>query len=442
MRYVGIRGSSAGGAVGIALVCNLLLLAGVTAQATAAQGDACAALRPPSRSICGAYVNAGCTTRRRPQCAVLRTVYTKHSGSAYFPFEYTPTPTSTPTLTSTPTATVTPVSEVHPAAGLEPGSVVIFPQIIANDRDTVVQLASASNAPVNAHCFYGQLVVPGNPQTWQEIDFRIALQHQQPTHWAASSGRPVDPSDPLGSDGAGTDPGVIPAVPLGFVGELRCIETSADDAPVGSNALIGTATVFDANGDFTAYDAITLRGLAVDQDSTLRFDGVEYAACPAALRVTHLRDWSIVTGGQIIPVVTNRLTLVPCALNYALQRPTQARARIRSTDELGQTVEQTVDVPGWTEVELGQVLPGLGGAWRHTLVRPVGEDCVGGSQSGQPCTTDTQCPDGRCATVGLLGVLEITELIGTDYGRVLQNLNTDGAQPGAEIILPPQGVMP
>jgi hypothetical protein len=38
-------------------------------------------------------------------------------------------------------------------------------------------------------------------------------------------------------------------------------------------------------------------------------------------------------------------------------------------------------------------------------------------------------------------VLETTELIGTDYGRVAQNLNTDGAQPGAEIILP-QGVMP
>jgi hypothetical protein len=450
MRWIGIRSGSAGCALGIVLVCNLPLFAGGAAPAAAAPVAGCTNLRGGPRAICSAYVKAGCLGASRQACTALRRVYTKLTASQFFPFEFTPTPSHTPTPTATPTPT--PVPELSAPAGLRQGSMVVFPKIMANGRDTVVQLTNTSNNPVvDVHCFYSQLVVQGDPPTWEEIAFRIALRRQQPTHWAASTGRPVDPSDPLGSDGAGTDPGEIPAVPMGFVGELRCFETSPDDSPVGRNALTGTATVFDANGDFSAYDAITLRGLAVDQDRTLRLDGVEYEACPGTLRVSHLRDWSIITGSQVIPVVTNRLTLVPCALNYAMQRPTQARARISVTDEFGQTVEQTVDVVGWTEVVLGQVLPaGLAGAWWQTVVRPAGQSCVGGSQSGEPCTSSGQCPEGSCVTVGLLGVLETTRLIGElggqsmpiDYGRVALNLNTEGAQPGATVVLPPQGVMP
>jgi len=90
-------------------------------------------------------------------------------------------------------------------------SVVVWPKVVSNElRDTVIQIANTSNNLVHVHCFYvdasplfpDQPVHPiFNPRRWQETDFLLWLTRQQPYHWVASQGRPVNPTDDPGEDG-------------------------------------------------------------------------------------------------------------------------------------------------------------------------------------------------------------------------------------------------
>jgi hypothetical protein len=113
-------------------------------------------------------------------------------------------------------------------------SILAFPKVLATS-DTIIQITNISNNMVHARCFY----VDASPDAfgvpkWQITDFTIWLTKQQPTHWQVSTGRFVNPNDSCISNGkiipspecadAGLDPGAIPPVPAGFVGELKCVE--------------------------------------------------------------------------------------------------------------------------------------------------------------------------------------------------------------------------
>ena len=85
------------------------------------------------------------------------------------------------------------------------------------------------------------------------------LTRQQPTHWAASQGRAVNPLDnnPGGQPGSGLDPGLVPPVPPGFTGFLICVETLVDGTPASMNSLIGVATVGQVNDDPAATNNVS-----------------------------------------------------------------------------------------------------------------------------------------------------------------------------------------
>src|SRR5574341_1532276 len=151
------------------------------------------------------------------------------------------------------------------------GSVVIYPKVIWDGtRDTVIQISNTRNPMVHALCFYINAALvrpdlppgPTNPPQWAETDFTIWLTRQQPTHWVVSSGRRVNLNDAFGSDAAGIDPGAIPPVPVGFEGELKCIQVDDADAPSPGNKLKGHAILRRTDGDVSSYNAIALQGNA------------------------------------------------------------------------------------------------------------------------------------------------------------------------------------
>src|SRR5262245_1221756 len=77
-----------------------------------------------------------------------------------------------------------------------PGSILIFPQVINQGaQDSVIQITNTSNLTRHVRCFYidGSAGADGRPR-WQVTDFNLTLTRQQPTHWLASRGRPVDPT--------------------------------------------------------------------------------------------------------------------------------------------------------------------------------------------------------------------------------------------------------
>ena len=183
-------------------------------------------------------------------------------------------------------------------------SIIIFPHVVADgSRDTVIQLNNIGNSLVRAKCFYVsreltptlQRSAPANPIEIQVTAFEIVLTVQQPTHWVASRGRLVDPQDPacqvtpacepenIECDGAGLDPGVVPALGASsFQGALLCVETGFDGHPVSGNHFTGIATITQAaNGSANQYSAIGLPGNDNnDGDDRLCLGGEVSAECP------------------------------------------------------------------------------------------------------------------------------------------------------------------
>ena len=195
-------------------------------------------------------------------------------------------------------------------------SILAFPKVLADDSaDTLIQITNISNNMVHAHCFYVNAAPDffGNP-LWQVTDFTIWLTKQQPTHWQASAGRFVDPTDntqcivnsqyiPSSEcDGAGIDPGAIPPTATGFTGELKCVEVDVAGNPIGGNHLKGEATIITRDDDVSKYNAIGIQGtdLAGETGPELLLnqpidaDGGEpvgqYNACPNVLLLNHLAD--------------------------------------------------------------------------------------------------------------------------------------------------------
>jgi hypothetical protein len=313
------------------------------------------------------------------------------------------------------------------------GSVVVYPKVIWDgSRDTIIQISNTGNPMVHAHCFYVNAAPADpfsppsvtNPPQWIETDFNIWLTKQQPTHWAVSLGRRTDVTDAFGSDGSGLDPGLIPPVPFGFRGELKCIQVDDSGVPFRGNNLKGEATLRRVDGDVTKYNAVALLGnpdLGVQVgdafDLTLNYstnnpDG-EYSSCPNVLIFDHFADGvpdpavfntlqgdcdnvciggpdngdpcSIDTdcgfGGRCLqcPLLTT-LTLVPCQENFEDQIPGRVTVQFQIFNEFEQPFSTSTTVDCWLDAPLstiGAIGPAnpftyrvLGTVGAHTRITP------------------------------------------------------------------------
>jgi len=257
------------------------------------------------------------------------------------------------------------------------GSIVVWPKVIWDgQRDTLLQLSNLYNAMVHVHCVYinGAPVNPAlpvsdrNPPQWTETDFDLWLSKQQPTHWTASGGRRVSALDDFGTDGAGLDPGVVPPLPQGFTGELKCVQVSESGEPMTGNKLKGEATLRTTSGDVSRYNAIAIPGNAnlsgiqigttLDLNLTDANPDGEYDACPNVLSFSFFND------GDTDPVanvpIDTFLTLVPCDEDIENGNFTEVRANFLIIDEFEQQQSASIIVDCWTNRGLRNINPVFG----------------------------------------------------------------------------------
>lgn len=267
------------------------------------------------------------------------------------------------------------------------GSVVVFPKVVWDGtRDTIITLSNTMNPMAHAHCFYINGAVPGQ---CTETDFDLWLTKRQPTHWVASQGRPNSSGQIIGPN-AGFSPGLIPPVPLGFVGELKCVQVMDDGTPVAGNALKGEAVLRRIDGDVAGYNAIALQGntdankfdprqdpnnpndlvldLTPNTSSTGGDNTGSYSACPDTLLLTYfvhgiddpviedIGDCDASEGG--CPVKTT-LTLVPCQEDLENARLGKVTANFDVFDEFERRLSGGISVNCYLSAPLNQISPAL-----------------------------------------------------------------------------------
>ncbi len=330
-----------------------------------------------------------------------------------------------------------------------PGSILMLPKIVADGtRDTLIEVSNTSNTLATAHCYYvngapaNPNLPPGptNPPLWQEIDFFLFLTRQQPTVWLASQGRDVNPLDGI----PGFDPGLIPPTVPGFQGELVCVQTDGSGAPVGGNALTGSATLLGAGTDSSKYNAIAVAGIDVSDDSTLNLDDAEYSACPSELAFPHFaqaaEDPVLGPGSEVV----SRLSLVPCTHDFENQVPAQVGLRVFSYDEFEDQISGNINFTCRLDADLDDPLQisgnpfaptgGIFGTWKYSKLL-ANNVCRGGRNPGAVCSSDTPCNGGTCdGVVGVVGILESAYVSsGGATSSAAQNLHVLATDPGAQI---------
>lgn len=342
-------------------------------------------------------------------------------------------------------------------------SILVFPKVQANSTfDTVIQITNTGNSMLHAWCFYVDATLrstlSGFPcsvpsatclPVWNETDFLIWLTKQQPTHWLASKGRNVDPTDGFTADGSGFDPGRVPPL-ADFEGELKCIEVSESNEPITGNHLKGEATIKaiasvpgtlpaspgTQKGDVVKYNAIGIRGNPdVQPSNPLLLNDEVYDACPSKLIVNHFATGPLQAGpglpaGLTFSVATD-LTLVPCTQDFENQIPSRVTVQFLIYNEFEQRFSASTTVTCYLSVELTEIdSPGfpnrsafstnfLGTIVAHTEITPiVGLD---GSIDGLVGITER--------------ILSVAGTTGTVSARAAYNLHTSGSIPG-QIVLP------
>lgn len=336
-------------------------------------------------------------------------------------------------------------------------SVVVWPKVVSNSvRDTVIQLANTSNNLVHVHCFYvdasplfpNQPVHPVlNPRRWQETDFLLWLTRQQPYHWVASQGRPVNPTDDPGEDGYGLDAGAVPPVPPGFEGELKCIQIDASGIPFGGNNLKGEAVLRRVDGDVSKYSAVGILAnpdLANAEPSReLRLDNTEgndgeFNSCPNTLLLNHFTDGAPdLAVANLTPElcgavdsepldefnscpIRTELTLVPCSQDFENQIPTTVTVQFAIFNEFEQEFSASTSVECWENFSLGDITASQGFCSGDFTVSE-------GSAGGTPtCRSDADCraiDQGFCVKSGIFSF----SVLGTTsaYTRI-QPVDLDG----------------
>jgi len=191
-------------------------------------------------------------------------------------------------------------------------------------------------------------------------DFLLFLTMQQPTVWSVSNARPFDPIDHQ----QGFDPGSVPPTAPGFQGELRCVVVDATGSPVGTNALVGEATLTTlATGDVAKYTAIGLQALpTLDGDATLCLgggvsaacpNGAEYEGCPTSWSVDHFADGAPDPIAGTGSAVHTHLTIVPCTEHLDTSLPTTTTVVFRVTNEFEEVFSASLTVQCWADMNLG-----------------------------------------------------------------------------------------
>lgn len=283
-------------------------------------------------------------------------------------------------------ATVLLFAASHAAAQVgidESSSILVYPKVIADGtRDTTIHVGNTSNSAVVARCYYVNAAplnpsLPPHPVTnpplWQTVDFTLSLTALQPTIWLASVGRPVDSADVpcsfFADDfecyGAGFDPGIIPPVPPGFVGELVCVETDAAGDPLPGNHFTGAATIKDiASGDVSRYRAIGALGNELnDGDDALCLggpvspqcpNGAEYDACPEYWLIDVRAEGSGIAGVSGSEISTD-LTVVPCARDFDSQIPASVVLQYTVRNEFEQQLTTFSSTTGWSNRSLSSI---------------------------------------------------------------------------------------
>lgn len=265
------------------------------------------------------------------------------------------------------------VAQAQGVSTERPGSILIFPKVVNDTVDTVVQITNTTNSLTYAHCFYVNGDVVNGQPLWQVTDFELVLTRQQPTHWLASEGRAVDPTD---SD-RGIDPGLVPPVVPGFTGFLTCVETTSDGTPVSANSLIGTAVVGGLGGGTAApgtvamskYNAVAIPGClsaagpcgaggtANDGDNVLELNNQEYAQCPGGVYLNFQSEGSsdpaIDGAGNTPSTVSTNVALVPCGIDFENLEPTTTRLSAEIRDEFeNRTSISAIDIDCYFDAAL------------------------------------------------------------------------------------------
>ncbi len=295
-------------------------------------------------------------------------------------------------LLATPILGVPPDATSTEVAADQPGAILLFPKIAVDEsRDTIVQISNASGKPIFARCFYtapDEDPLSGEP-IWATVDFRIALTQSQPTVWVASAGRPAVPPDRPPE----LDPGPVPPLAPGFLGELRCIAVNVAEQPISANALVGSATIVDrSRNQLLRYPAISVIGLpGNNRDNTLLLNNVEYSTCPRMLILDHFFDGAVDPVLQL-PVRTT-LTLVPCSADLERNRPGAALLQFDVFNEFEQRLSASLFVECFADLSL------------TTISGTAFNAAVQGTLVGQ--TRIRPIPDGDVATGhGVVGLAE------------------------------------
>lgn len=268
-----------------------------------------------------------------------------------------------------------------------PGSILIFPKVVnTGGRDTVIQIGNTGNMMDHARCFY----VDGRPgprgvPVCGNVDFDIWLTKQQPTHWRASTGRSISVRDDT-VENEGLSPGLVPAVPDGFIGALVCVEVDSSDDPVGMNQLKGEATLEGPGLDMSKYNALAIQGSASGNsgDNRLALNGTEYSLCPADSLVNFIPDGATdpviealgnggrCVGGTNAPCnnggdcqsescstglsrVISNLTVLPCNLDLLNGIPTSVTLDFAVSDEFEVKTRGSLSFSCWASIPFSSV---------------------------------------------------------------------------------------
>ncbi len=240
-------------------------------------------------------------------------------------------------------------------------SILTFP-LIAHDarRDTLIELVNTGALIAYARCRYATGVTTGSAgdaQAWFSID----LSADQPTHWLVSRGRADDPDDPpcqrspdrqTFCDGAGRDPGVVPALAAPFEGALVCVQVDRSGAPVSGNALRGAASLFDwDHGDVAKYAAVGVAGTPDnDGDAVLCLGGgerpgcstaAEYGACPSAWQLPHLAEGAPDLVAPSAGTDHTSLSILTCSIDAP------SRIAVSVTTEFESHFSTEITIDGW-----------------------------------------------------------------------------------------------
>lgn len=209
-----------------------------------------------------------------------------------------------------------------PAAPPRPGSLLLFPEVVNDGRyDTVLRITNSTNSLKYLRCFVtnaapvdpNEPAGPGNPQLCTATEFTVPLGRQEVILWAASEGfRDLPPR----SDSER----IIPPLPAGFRGALRCIEY-AGGIPIGGNAWFGQAQVVErATGDSRDVAAIAFRGSdSIGAFSATEFvmaDGGDYESCPAQWRVDLTPEGGEDPVAGSGSLVQSKFMVIPCAADF------------------------------------------------------------------------------------------------------------------------------